>query len=41
LRGGFWSYDADGCRSANRGYDYPTYSSYNFGFRSVLPSGQP
>jgi formylglycine-generating enzyme required for sulfatase activity len=40
LRGGDWNYFADFCRSAYRFYYFPTEEDFNFGFRSVLPSGQ-
>ena len=41
-RGGSWTYDADYCRSAFRGYYGAPAISYSFiGFRSVLPPGQP
>ena len=40
LRGGYWGYGANGCRSANRGSTAPTYHNSSIGFRSVLPSGQ-
>jgi formylglycine-generating enzyme required for sulfatase activity len=40
LRGGVWDGIADYCRTAFRGFIYPTGNDYGFGFRSVLPSGQ-
>lgn len=36
LRGGCWSYDASGCRSANRDYNKPTLRNYNLGVRLAL-----
>lgn len=36
LRGGFWSYFAQGCRSAFRGTDDPAYAYDNVGFRVVF-----
>ena len=42
IRGGSWSNIAAGCRVAHRYFsDYPGYRDFYFGFRSVLPSGQP
>ncbi len=38
LRGGSWSYDASGCRVANRGHDVPGYASRYLGFRVVRSS---
>ncbi|MGB2821535.1 MAG: formylglycine-generating enzyme family protein, partial [Phycisphaerae bacterium] len=38
LRGGAWSYDANGCRSADRGYQLPDARSVNFGFRVAVES---
>jgi formylglycine-generating enzyme required for sulfatase activity len=41
IRGASWSNVAILCRAANRSVSYPT-PRYNwFGFRSVLPPGQP
>jgi len=40
VRGGYWSYDAGDCRSAQRGNFIPTDGSYGLGFRPVLASGQ-
>ena len=40
LRGGYWSYFAFLCRTANRFSNIPTDSVNDIGFRSVLPSGQ-
>jgi len=40
IRGGGWDYYADNHRTAVRNYSYPAYSYDDFGFRSVLPSGQ-
>jgi formylglycine-generating enzyme required for sulfatase activity len=42
LRGGGWGYDAFSCRAADRLITVidPAWVSCNFGFRSVLPSGQ-
>ena len=37
FRGGSWDDDAFDCRTAFRGYNYPTYSYFYIGFRSVLP----
>ncbi|MDB4622040.1 formylglycine-generating enzyme family protein, partial [Rubripirellula sp.] len=40
-RGGSWDYAAEGCRSAIRFWDYPSFRDYNGGFRVCLsPSGQ-
>jgi formylglycine-generating enzyme required for sulfatase activity len=39
-RGGSWCNYALYCRTAHRGYIIPSYSYFNFGFRSVLPPGQ-
>ena len=39
-RGGGWNYYAFHCRTAYRYSLSPTVSSYDFGFRSVLPPGQ-
>ena len=39
-RGGCWDGLAEGCRSAYRVYDYPSYWLKNLGFRSVRPPGQ-
>jgi formylglycine-generating enzyme required for sulfatase activity len=36
LRGGSWYYSERGCRSADRDYYAPDYSSYSIGFRIVL-----
>jgi formylglycine-generating enzyme required for sulfatase activity len=36
LRGGFWYYYAQGCRSAFRYYGNPTYRDNVSGFRCVL-----
>ena len=36
-RGGSWPDAALSCRSANRGYTYPTSAYYNLGFRLVFP----
>jgi formylglycine-generating enzyme required for sulfatase activity len=36
LRGGFWYYMGDYCRVASRRWNYPTNSSYLFGFRVSL-----
>lgn len=41
LRGGSWYYYAFGCRSASRFNGYPVDRFYDYGFRSVLPPGQP
>ena len=41
LRGGSWSDGAVNSRAAGRSRDEPTYSYRTFGFRSVLPPGQP
>ncbi len=41
VRGGSWYDGAFNCRTANRYDDYPTYRDSSFGFRSVLPPGQP
>ena len=41
IRGGGWFINAEYCRVANRYYDYPGYRYFNYGFRSVLPPGQP
>jgi formylglycine-generating enzyme required for sulfatase activity len=41
IRGGGWGGIANYCRSANRYGGAPTYGDYDFGFRSVLPPGQP
>ena len=38
LRGGGWDASAEGCPSASRGGSYPSYRSYNFGFRVCLSS---
>ena len=38
LRGGSWYHNADVCRIASRN---PGIMYINFGFRSVLPPGQP
>ena len=35
LRGGSWYFDAQGCRSANRGHYSPGNSNYGIGFRLV------
>ena len=41
IRGGGWSYPAEDCRSADRGWDYPSIRDYGLGFRVCLsPSGQ-
>jgi formylglycine-generating enzyme required for sulfatase activity len=40
LRGGVWSFYADGCRTAYRIGYYPTTDFFDIGFRSVLSSGQ-
>ena len=40
LRGGSWYYAAVACRSALRHSYYPDFRDYDYGFRSVLPSGQ-
>jgi formylglycine-generating enzyme required for sulfatase activity len=40
LRGGNWSGNADYCRTAGRGSSYAADYNDDFGFRSVLPSGQ-
>ena len=39
-RGGGWGGNAFGCRAAGRSLDTPGFRGYDFGFRSVLPSGQ-
>ncbi len=39
VRGGSWSDDADGCRTAYRNNRYPDYEDYYIGFRVVLPQG--
>jgi len=41
IRGGSWGYDAERCRVAYRHNGNPSYRSNFFGFRSVLPPGQP
>jgi formylglycine-generating enzyme required for sulfatase activity len=41
FRGGSWYNNAFYCRTAYRNNNYPTFSSYRIGFRSVLPAGQP
>jgi formylglycine-generating enzyme len=43
FRGGGWDDFAFNCRSAFRGYSWPDEwgSNYGYGFRSVLPPGQP
>lgn len=41
LRGGSWGYLADGCRVASRSPVTPAYRIPEFGFRTVLPPGQP
>jgi formylglycine-generating enzyme required for sulfatase activity len=41
LRGGCWGDRANFCRSALRDYDGPSDWHFLFGFRSVLPPGQP
>ncbi len=38
-RGGSWSSDAYGCRSADRDFDNPDYRTFLIGFRVVLPLG--
>ncbi len=40
-RGGGWILYAGDCRVANRGGSYPDGAYYTFGFRVVLPPGQP
>ena len=40
LRGGSWSYSADGARCAQRSRYHPTYAYDVIGFRAVLPLGQ-
>jgi len=40
LRGGGWGYYAFRCRTAYRGYYYPTFRNNGFGFRPVLAPGQ-
>lgn len=40
FRGGGWYDFAFYCRSAFRDFDFPSYRSISFGFRSVLPLGQ-
>jgi formylglycine-generating enzyme required for sulfatase activity len=39
LRGGGWSYDGRGCRSAYRNYDWPDNRYDYYGFRVVLAPG--
>ena len=42
VRGGSWDFNAENCRVAFRNsYINPGYWSNDFGFRSVLPPGQP
>ncbi len=41
FRGGCWFHIAFYCRSAYRLYSYPDYRGINYGFRAVLPPGQP
>jgi formylglycine-generating enzyme required for sulfatase activity len=41
IRGGGWNSNADGCRSAPRGHDYPSLRYSSIGFRVVLAPGQP
>ena len=36
LRGGGWGSAAGGCRVSRRGYSYPDYRFYGFGFRLVM-----
>lgn len=40
LRGGSYDYNAQGCRSAYRSRDYPSYRGYDFGFRLCCSAGQ-
>ena len=40
LRGGSWIIYAEYCRAATRGYNPPTNSRNDVGFRPVLPPGQ-
>jgi formylglycine-generating enzyme required for sulfatase activity len=40
VRGGSWYYDADICRSADRGDFFPVGAFYGSGFRAVLAPGQ-
>jgi formylglycine-generating enzyme required for sulfatase activity len=41
IRGGGWNGDAIYCRAADRYYYWPDYGFNDFGFRFVLPPGQP
>ena len=41
IRGGSWDFNAEYCRVANRGAYNPGNGFYRYGFRSVLPPGQP
>jgi formylglycine-generating enzyme required for sulfatase activity len=41
IRGGGWYYNASRARCANRYFIIPTNADFYFGFRTVLPSGQP
>jgi len=41
IRGGSWGGDAGGCRSADRGSNFPSSRLYYIGFRVVLAPGQP
>jgi formylglycine-generating enzyme required for sulfatase activity len=40
VRGGFWKHYAFYCRVGDRYWDRPVYADHDFGFRTILPSGQ-